>query len=107
MKTNTTTYFEWHEDYEELDHFEYKAFIHFLHNEHQNEDSPYDSEMVERFQNDYVGIYDSFQDFVQEAFDDSNDIPPHLAGYIDYKAVANDWSHNYWTSEDGHVFRHS
>lgn len=107
MIDSTTTYYYWHEVHGELDDSDYEALSHYLDNEHQGTDSKYDEETVERFRNDYIGIYDDLLDFVTQTFNDSNDIPVHLEGYIDYKAIERDWRHSYWISEDGHVFRNS
>lgn len=56
----------------------------------------------------YRGEWESFKAYVEESFDETTEIPPHLASYIDYDAVARDWEneHSHERDDDGmvHVF---
>jgi antirestriction protein len=58
---------------------------------------------VDSFIDSYRGCYDNFLDFATQLFDETMDVPDHLAFYIDYEAWARDLSHDYW-EELGHVF---
>lgn len=107
METTSINYHQWHKENKVLDYAAYDAFIHYLDNEHSGMNDAYDASVVERFENDWLGQWDSFLDFVTEKFNDSNDIPTHLESYIDYKAIERDWVHNYWVSVEGHVFINS
>lgn len=65
------------------------------------------ADLVEEFHDEYVGDYDSEEDFAQQMVDEGifGDIPESIAFYIDYEAVARDlFIDGYWYS-NGHVFR--
>nr|WP_250637703.1 antirestriction protein ArdA [Pseudomonas alcaliphila] len=59
---------------------------------------------------DYCGCYSSLADYAQELTEQTSSIPPHLAMYIDYRAMARDmeYSGDVFTLETGleqvHVF---
>ncbi len=59
---------------------------------------------------DYCGCYSSLADYAQELTEETSSIPPHLAMYIDYRAMARDmeYSGDLFTLETGfehvHVF---
>ncbi|MNL27745.1 Antirestriction protein (ArdA) [compost metagenome] len=62
------------------------------------------SELLEDFENDYVGQYDSDEDFARELIDQREDLSDFSKQYFDYASYANDlFCGSYW-SEDGHVF---
>ena len=58
---------------------------------------------IEKYQGAYYGAYDSFRDFAEQYFDEVNEIPDRLTGYIDYDAVARDYKADF-SMFDGHVF---
>lgn len=58
---------------------------------------------ADEFVDAYRGHYSSFMDYATELFDETMDVPDHLAAYIDYEAWARDLSYDYWES-GGHVF---
>ena len=101
-----TTYAEWHEEEKELSENEYEALTDYLNNQHEDENDEYDSDTVRVFQDSYKGQWDSFRDFVEEQFLELNglEIPNFLRGYLDFDAIARDWDHNYWYSDNGHIF---
>lgn len=43
-------------------------------------------------ENNYCGCYTSMADYAQEFTEQAGDIPQHLAPYIDYQAMARDWT---------------
>lgn len=61
------------------------------------------SNTLESYEDAYHGYYDTFQDFVRELFDETNEIPSHLESYIDYEAVERDYRFDF-SFHDGHVF---
>ena len=100
----TYTFAEWHEEEQEFDDNEWEAFGDYLENQHENEMMEYDAQTITNFRDAYRGWWQTFQEFVAQTFEETNDIPEHLTNYIDYKAVARDWEHDYWYSDNGHVF---
>lgn len=61
-------------------------------------------EIIETFDNSYIGEYISLADFAQQSVDGS-DIPEWIEPYIDWDRYANDLEHEgYWISDNGHVF---
>lgn len=61
------------------------------------------TQALEKYENAYMGHYDTFREFAEEYFDQTNEIPDHLIRYIDYEAVERDFGHDY-VEHDGHVF---
>ena len=60
---------------------------------------------VDNFVDAYRGCYDTFLDFATELFNDTMEVPDHLAHYIDYDKWANDLllGGDYW-EHMGYVF---
>lgn len=77
----------------------------YLKNEHKDFTDEQDDEVWEKFQEAYRGQYDKFVDFVEEDFRECVRIPEELDKYIDFAKIAEDWRHDFWVSDDGHVFR--
>lgn len=100
-----TTYAEWHDNEQEISDDEYEALVDYLANEHQTPDDEHDADMVASFQEAYQGCYHTLGDFVEETARDLHDIPDWLDNHIDWDSVAEDWRHDYWQSNNGHVFR--
>lgn len=60
---------------------------------------------INNYVNAYQGYWDNFVDFATQLFDDTQDVPEHLASYIDYEAFARDllMGGDYWEHQ-GYVF---
>jgi antirestriction protein len=56
------------------------------------------------FEEAYMGQWGSLREYAEQTFDECNDIPDHLARYIDYEKVERDYSFDHM-EQDGHVFR--
>lgn len=64
-------------------------------------------ELINRFQQDYVGAYDSEEDFAREYIETNYDLPEIAITYFDYEYYANDlFKTSYWF-DGGHVFNNS
>jgi len=50
---------------------------------------------------EYVGFYDSFEEFAEENFDDFEECSDRLRPYIDFEAYARDLSYDYTTYDSG------
>ena len=99
-----TTYAEWHEEENELTEDEYEALADYLDNQHEKVTDEYDSDTVRQFQDAYRGYWANFTEFVEEEYRGIYTIPKDLDNYIDWGKVARDWEHDYWHSDNGHVF---
>jgi len=61
-------------------------------------------DLIRAFERDYIGPYDSEEDFARELIEDRTDLPDFAKQYFDYEAYANDlFCDGYWY-QDGHVF---
>lgn len=99
-----TTYAEWHEEENELTEDEYEALGDYLDNQHEKVTDEYDSDTVEKFRDAYRGYWANFTEFVEQVYRETYTIPEELDNYIDWDKVARDWQHDYWQSDNGHVF---
>jgi hypothetical protein len=92
----------------ELNDTEQEAFRLYCENEHKH---PINETPDEAFFDAYMGVYDTFKDFIEELFRERNEIPAHLDSYIDWDQVVYDWecSGDFWSEKDTdgdvHVFR--
>lgn len=65
--------------------------------------NPSYKEALNKYEGAYMGQYNSFKDFAEQLFDETNEVPEHLANYIDYDYVASEYKHDY-IMHDGHIF---
>jgi antirestriction protein len=79
---------------------DHEAFAVYCDNHHITSD--YESE-VAGFIDSYRGEYRNFLKFAEQLFDETMEVPDHLAMYIDYEAYARDLQHSYWET-NGYVF---
>jgi len=100
-----TTYYEWHEQEQDLNETEYEALGDYLDNQHDDTDSEYDADIVSQFRDAYCGQWGSMADFAEEYTRDTQDIPDWLDRHIDWDSVADDFHHDFWESGNGHIFR--
>lgn len=63
------------------------------------------SAQIEEAQDAYMGQYDSMEDFAQEYESEMGNLG-RMEWYIDWQAVARDLEHDYFITENGHVFGH-
>lgn len=88
----------------DLDEDKQQAFYIWCENDHKDLSSGDISDLMENFENDYVGLYDSEEDFARELMEQREDLSDFAKEYFDCKSYANDlFCGSYW-SEDGHVF---
>lgn len=100
-----TTYAEWHDQEQQLTEDEYEALSDYLDNEHGNIEDEYDSDIVSQFRDAYMGQWGSMEDFVEQLARDTMEIPDWLDYHIDWMSVAEEWGHDFWESDNGHIFR--
>jgi hypothetical protein len=100
-----TTYAEWHEQEQDLTENDYEALGDYLDNQHEDTDSEYDADIVSQFRDAYCGQWNSMEEFVEEQARDTQDIPDWLDRHIDWMSLAEEWGHDYWESDNGHIFR--
>lgn len=62
------------------------------------------SEVIDEARDAHQGQWGSFEEFVEQLYEVNYDIPSHLQGYIDWKAVARDLRCDYF-EVNGHIFR--
>lgn len=64
-------------------------------------------DLINSFEDDYIGAYDSEKEFAEELADETLEIPSSLQYYFNYQRYADDiFSTDYWFN-GGHVFRNS
>ena len=103
--TTMTTYAEWHEQEQELTENDYEALGDYLDNQHEDTDSEYDADIVSQFRDAYCGLWLSMAEFAEEQITSTEEIPHWAIGNIDWDSVAMDFQHDYWESDNGHIFR--
>ena len=61
---------------------------------------------LENFEDQYMGHYESFSDYVCESFDETSleSIPAEFRQYLDYDKIEENWRHGY-QNFNGHIFR--
>jgi hypothetical protein len=93
--------------YEVVGEHNAEAFIAYCDNVHPGK-IPSD-DYVQGFEDAYCGQFDSFKDFVENWFTETEVIPEHLERYIDWDIVTNDYRYDFWhVDADGYrvdVFR--
>lgn len=99
-----TTYAEWHEQEQDLTELEYEALEDYLDNQHEDTSAEYDADIVSQFRDAYMGQWLSMAEFVEEQITNTEEIPNWARNHIDWDSVAMDWSHEYWESDNGHIF---
>ena len=52
-------------------------------------------EDLEHFEESFCGAYSSFNEYAEQLFDDTMEVPEHLTSYIDYDAFSRDLSFDY------------
>lgn len=62
---------------------------------------PEDADALEKA---YRGRHDTMEQYAEEFYTDTHDIPDFLAGFIDWKKVGRDLERNGYAFHAGHVF---
>lgn len=82
----------------------FAAWLSFTSNNIASEDI---DDLIESFEDDYQGQYESEEDYAEEVVDQCYDLPDFAKTYFDYEKFARDlFIGDYWY-EDGFVFRRS
>lgn len=97
--------FEVRDALEELDQSEQDPFFIWCNNLHYDLSKEVTEDLIASFRDEYIGKYESEEDFAEEVVALRSDLSDFARQYFDYEAYANDlFSESYW-SEDGYVFR--
>lgn len=81
-----------------------QPFLIWCNNDHFNLDKEDIDDLVNRFHDDYVGKYNSEEDFARELIEERKDLSDFVKQFFDYEAYVKDlFCSNYWF-EDGYVF---
>ena len=70
-----------------LESWESEGFDHWNYEEHTGDD---EDTILERFREQYVGSFESTEDFAYDDMHEMHSIPEHLENYIDYKSYWRD-----------------
>ncbi|WET69050.1 antirestriction protein ArdA [Sphingobacterium sp.] len=96
--------FEVFETLENLSDNNLEAFLIWCDNNQKDFSNNDIDDLISDFENDYVGFYDSDEDFARELVEQRHDLSDFARQYFDYEAYAHDlFCGSYW-SRDGHVF---
>lgn len=67
----------------------FDCFVEYCENNNRfNDDDVCD--MVDNFEDDFIGYYDSEEDFAQQMAEECGEVPDHLFNYIDWESYARD-----------------
>ncbi|MDL2257101.1 antirestriction protein ArdA [Bacteroidales bacterium OttesenSCG-928-I14] len=84
-----------------------EAFFIWLDNGSCNLDRNDIHQLIDSFQDDYQGVYQTEEEYAYEVVEQCYDLPEFALRYFDYDSFARDlFISDYWF-EDGHVFRNS
>lgn len=78
---------DWDED-------KFNCFVEYCEEGHATGDDI--TEMTEKFEDNFVGFYDSEEDFAEEYANENNDIPEHLMGCIDWERYTHNIMQGYY-----------
>lgn len=84
-----------------------KPFLIWCNNGHRDLSQEDIDDLIGDFENDYIGHYDSEEDYVRELIEERSDLSAFAKQYFDYEAYTTDlFCGEYWC-EDGHIFYNS
>lgn len=96
--------FEVLETLEDMDANLLEPFLIWCNNEHKSFTDEDIDDLLSSFQDDYIGAYNSEEDFAEEQIELRDDLNEFAKRFFDYEAYANDlFSSGYWF-EGGYVF---
>lgn len=99
--------FEVIEAFENMEENQKEPFLIWCNNGHRSLSEEDIDDLISAFESDYIGKYDSEEDFASELVEERNDLSDFAKQYFDYEACARDlFLGDYW-SEDGYVFYNS
>lgn len=91
------------ESFENMEESQKEPFLIWCNNGHHNLAEEDIDDLISLFENDYVGEYDSEEDFAMELVEEI-DLPDFAKRYFDYQAYARDlFCGDYW-SDGGYIF---
>lgn len=99
--------FEVLEALENMEENQKEAFLIWCSNGHHSLSDADIDDLKSEFENDYIGEYDSEEDFARELVEERNDLSEFAKQYFDYEAYARDLFCNSYWSDSGHVFYNS
>lgn len=98
--------FEVIEAFGNMEESQKEAFLIWCNNGHRSLSEEYIDDLINAFENEYIGEYDSEEDFAYEQVEQM-DLPEFAKMYFNYEAFARDlFSGDYWI-DSGHVFYNS
>ncbi len=81
-----------------------QAFLIWCSNNHSNFSDKEITDLITEFENDFIGEYDSEEDFARELIENRSDLNDFALQYFDYESYARDlFLGDYWYC-DGYVF---
>ncbi|MBN9299878.1 MAG: antirestriction protein ArdA [Filimonas sp.] len=99
--------FEVLEAYADMDDDRQEAFAIWCNNTSRNLSDEDINNLISNFDDEYMGSYDSEEDFANWLVEETMELPDFMIMYFDYKAYARDlFICDYWF-EDGHVFQNA
>lgn len=96
--------FEVIEAIEDMKESKKKPFLIWCCNGHRSLSQEDIHDLIGDFEIDYIGEYDSEEDFARELIDERDDLTAFTREYFDYEAYAYDLFRGEYWSEDGYVF---
>lgn len=99
--------FEVIEAFENMNHNQQEPFLIWCNNVRRSLSTEDINTLISGFENDYIGKYDSEEDFARELIEERQDLTDFAKQYFDYEAYANDLFRNDYWSENGYIFCHS
>lgn len=99
--------FEVIEAFENMNHSQQEPFLIWCNNCHRSLSTEDINTLISAFENDYIGKYDSEEDFARQLIEERQDLTYFAKQYFDYEAYTNDLFNNDYWSEDDYIFFHS
>ena len=100
-------FFEVRDSIEDLEDNQKEPFLIWCNNGNRDLSQEDIDDLMSDFESDYIGKYDSEEDFARERIEERGDLTDFAKQYFDYEAYARDlFLGNYW-SQDGHIFYNS
>jgi antirestriction protein len=99
--------FEVIEAFENMEENQKAPFLIWCNNGHRKLSEEDINDLISDFESDYIGEYDSEEDFATELVEERSDLSDFAKQYFDYEAYARDlFMGDYW-SDGGYVFHNS
>lgn len=99
--------FEIIEAFQNMEESQQEPFLIWCNNGHRSLSGEDINDLINSFENDYIGQYDSEEDFVIELIKERSDLNDFAKQYFDYQAYARDlFLCDYW-SDEGYIYYNS